>query len=57
MTSTHWPHQQHKLLRILAYPTTHYLLPAVEWSNQKFVGPSLQVYGLGTPPDTDPKAN
>ena len=54
MTSTHWPHQQHKLLRILAYPTTLYLLPAVEWSNQKFVGPSLQVYGLGTPLETDP---
>ena len=25
------------------------LLKAVEWSNQKFVGPGLLVYGLATP--------
>ena len=27
----------------------HNLLQVVEWSNQKFLGPSLQVYGLATP--------
>ena len=53
MTSTHWPHQHHKLLRFLAYPTMHNLLQVVEWSDQKFVGPGLQVYGLGTTLDTD----
>ena len=26
----------------------NYLLQAVEWSNQNFVGPGLQVYGLTT---------
>ena len=26
----------------------HNLLQAVEWSNQKFVGPDLQTYGLAT---------
>ena len=28
---------------------THSLLQAVEWSNQKFVGPGLQVYRLAMP--------
>ena len=27
----------------------HNLLQEVEWSNQKFVGRDLQVYGLATP--------
>ena len=27
----------------------HNFLQAVEWSNQEFVGPGLQVYGLATP--------
>ena len=27
----------------------HNLLQVVEWLNQKFLGPSLQVYGLATP--------
>ena len=27
----------------------HNLLQAMEWSNQKFVGPGLQVYGLAMP--------
>ena len=26
-----------------------YLLQVVEWSNQNFVGPGLQVYGLAMP--------
>ena len=48
MASTHWPHQRFELLSLLAHITlkTHNLLQAVEWSNQKFVGPDLQVYGL-----------
>ena len=29
--------------------TTHNLIQAVEWSNQKSVGPGLHVYGLDTP--------
>ena len=28
----------------------HNLLQAVEWSNQKFVGPGVQVFGLAMPP-------
>ena len=27
----------------------HNLLQAIEWSNQKFVGPGLRVYGQATP--------
>ena len=41
--------QHFELLSFLAHPTTHNLLPAVDWSNKKFVGPGLQVYGLATP--------
>ena len=41
--------QHFELLSFLAHPTTHNLLQAVDWSNKKFVGRGLQVYGLATP--------
>ena len=50
MTSKHWSHQSFDLLGFLAHRlTTHNLLEVVEWSNQKFVGPGLQAYGMATP--------
>ena len=49
VTSTHWPHQHFELLAFRHTPTMHNLLQTVEWSNQKFVGPGLQVFGLATP--------
>ena len=49
MTSVHWPHQHFELLAFRHTPTVHNLLQTVEWSNQKFVDPGLQVFGLATP--------
>ena len=50
MTSTHWPHQHFELLCFFSSPQQRIIYyKRVEWSNQKFVGPDLHVYGLATP--------